>query len=145
MYSKETCGTLIALMVRFSLLCSWVSDGEHKQYLVPSMLMSPPSDDLVELLSSVRIPSLFVRFELGRVPPGLFTRLVLQIISGARKSGRASYNPSCSGILLAFTSFLIKGCLLSLCAIPLLLKSPFTMEATFVEQRWQISLMIILM
>ena len=112
MYSKETCRTLIALMERFSLLCPWPSDGEHKQYLVPSMLMSPPSDDLVKLLSSVRIPSLFVRFELGRVPPGLFTRLVLQIISGARKSGRATYNPSCSGILLAFTSFLIKGCLL---------------------------------
>ena len=93
MYSKETCGTLIALMERFSLLCPWPSDGEHKQYLVPSMLMSPPSDDLVELLSSVRIPSLFVRFDLGRVPPGLFTRLVLQFYQWCNEEWKSQIQP----------------------------------------------------
>ena len=93
MYSKETCESLIALMERFSLLCPWPSDGEHKQYLVPSMLMSPPSDDLVELLSSVRIPSLFVRFELGRVPPGLFTRLVLQFYQWCNQEWKSQIQP----------------------------------------------------
>ena len=93
MYSKETCGTLIALMERFSLLCPWPSDGEHKQYLVPSMLMSPPSDDLVKLLSSVRIPSLFVRFDLGRVPPGLFTRLVLQFYQWCNQEWKSQLQP----------------------------------------------------
>ena len=93
MYSKETCGNLIAIMERFSLLCPWPSEGEHKQYLVPSMLMSPPSDDLVELLSSVRIPSLFVRFELGRVPPGLFTRLVLQLYQWCNEEWKSQIQP----------------------------------------------------
>ena len=93
MYSKETCGSLIAIMERFSLLCPWPSDGEHKQYLVPSMLMSPPSDDLVKLLSSVRIPSLFVRFDLGRVPPGLFTRLVLQFYQWCNQEWKSQLQP----------------------------------------------------
>ena len=93
MYSKETCGSLIAIMERFSLLCPWPSEGEHKQYLVPSMLTSPPSDDLVELLSSVRIPSLFVRFELGRVPPGLFTRLVLQFYQWCNEEWKSQIQP----------------------------------------------------
>ena len=93
MYSKETCGSLIAIMERFSLLCLWPSEGKHKQYLVPSMLMSPPSDDLVKLLSSVRIPSLFVRFELGRVPPGLFTRLVLQFYQWCNEEWKSQIEP----------------------------------------------------
>ena len=93
MYNKETCESLIALMERFSLLCPWPSDGEHKQYLVPSMLMSPPSDDLVKLLSSVRIPSLFVRFDLGRVPPGLFTRLVLQFYQWCNEEWKSQIEP----------------------------------------------------
>ena len=93
MYSKETCESLIAIMERFSLLCLWPSEGEHKQYLVPSMLMSPPSDDLVKLLSSVRIPSLFVRFDLGRVPPGLFTRLVLQFYQWCNQEWKSQLQP----------------------------------------------------
>ena len=93
MYSKETCGRLIAIMERFSLLCPWPSDGEHKQYLVPSMLMSPPTDNVVELLSSVRIPSLFVRFDLGRVPPGLFTRLVLQFYQWCNEEWKSQIQP----------------------------------------------------
>ena len=93
MYSKETCVSLIAIMERFSLLCPWPSDGEHKQYLVPSMLMSPPTDDLIELLSSVRIPSLFVRFDSGRVPPGLFTRLVLQFYQWCNDEWKSEIQP----------------------------------------------------
>ena len=91
--SEEIFGSLLAIMERFSLLCPWPSYGEHKQYLVPSMLMAPPSDDLVELLSSVRIPSLFVRFELGRVPPGLFTRLVLQFYQWCNKEWKSQIQP----------------------------------------------------
>ena len=93
MYSKETCGSLIAIMERFSLLCPWPPEGKHKQYLVPSMLTSPPTDDLVELLSSVRIPSLFVKFELGRVPPGLFTRLVLQFYQWCNEEWKSQIQP----------------------------------------------------
>ena len=93
MYSKDTCKRLIAIMERFSLLCPWPSDGEHKQYLVPSMLMSPPTDNVVELLSSVRIPSLFVRFDLARVPPGLFTRLVLQFYQWCNDEWKSQIQP----------------------------------------------------
>ena len=74
---QETCKSLIAIMERFSLLCPWPSEGTTEQYLVPSMLRSPPTDDVLKLLASSQIPSLFVRFESRRVPPGLFSRLIL--------------------------------------------------------------------
>ena len=74
---QETCKSLIAIMERFSLLCPWPSEGTKEQYLVPSMLRSPPTDDVLKLLASAQIPSLFVRFESRRVPPGLFSRLIL--------------------------------------------------------------------
>ena len=74
---QETCKSLIAIMERFSLLCPWPSEGTTERYLVPSMLRSPPTDDVLKLLASRRIPSLFVRFESCRVPPGLFSRLIL--------------------------------------------------------------------
>ncbi|XP_022803633.1 uncharacterized protein LOC111340970 [Stylophora pistillata] len=41
------------------------------------MLKSPPTDDVLQLLDSVKIPCLFVTFASGRVPPGLFSRLTL--------------------------------------------------------------------
>ena len=75
--NQENCKSLIAVMERFSLLCEWPSDESTKQYLVPSMLRSPPTSDVLELLASAQIPSLFVRFESRRVPPGLFSRLIL--------------------------------------------------------------------
>ena len=74
---QDTCKNLIAIMERFNLLCRWPSEGTKEQYLVPSMLRSPPTDDVLKLLASRRIPSLFVRFESCRVPPGLFSRLIL--------------------------------------------------------------------
>ena len=74
---QQTCKSLIAIMDRFSLLCSWSSEGPTEQYLVPSMLMSPPTEDVLNHLACVRVPSLFVVFESFRVPPGLFSRLVL--------------------------------------------------------------------
>ena len=74
---QETCKSLIAIMERFSLLCPWPSEGTTERYLVPSMLRSPPTDDVLKLLASAQIPSLFVRFESRRVPPGLFSRLIL--------------------------------------------------------------------
>ena len=69
---------LIAIMEKFTLLCSWPSDDESKSYLVPSMLKSHPPEKIMELVASAQIPSLFVKFENGHVPPGLFPRFVLQ-------------------------------------------------------------------
>ena len=91
--SQETSKSLIAIMERFSLLCSWPSDDAKKQYLVPSMLMSPPTDDVLELLASAQIPSLFVRFGSGRVPPGLFSRLVLQFYQRCTEEWKSPVNP----------------------------------------------------
>lgn len=42
------------------------------------MLRSHPPDGIVKLLASAKIPSLFLKFESGHVPPGLFPRLVLK-------------------------------------------------------------------
>ena len=77
---KETSESLIAIMEKFSLVCSWPSSDAScaKQYLVPSMLMSHPPEGIMSLVASARIPPLFLKFESGQVPPGLFPRLVLQ-------------------------------------------------------------------
>ena len=77
---KETSEGLIAIMEKFSLLLPLpgVSRSGDKQYLVPSMLKSHPPEAIMNLVSSARIPSLFVKFDSGQVPPGLFPRLVLQ-------------------------------------------------------------------
>jgi len=76
----ETCESLIAIMEKFSLICSWpaTSESTNKEYLVPSMLLSPPTDTDLELLADVLNPSLCMRFTSGQVPPGLFSRLILQ-------------------------------------------------------------------
>ena len=91
--SQVTCQSLIAIMERFSLVCSWPPLDTNKQYLVPSMLMSPPTEDVLELLASVQIPSLFVRFKSGRVPPGLFSRLILHVYKWCKEDWKSMLNP----------------------------------------------------
>ena len=92
--SQELRKSLIALMERFCLLCPWPSDNANKKYLVPSMLRSPPTDDVLEFLSSVQIPSLFVRFESGRVPSGLFSRLVVLFYQMSKTQWKNPVNPA---------------------------------------------------
>ena len=77
---KETYESLIAIMEKFSLLCPLPSlhASCSKQYLVPSMLMSLPPKDIFKLVASAQIPSLFLRFNSGLVPAGLFPRLVVK-------------------------------------------------------------------
>ena len=91
--SQEPRKSLIALMERFSLLCSWPSDNAKRQYLVPSMLLSPPTDDVVKVLASVQIPSLFVKFDSGRVPPGLFSRLILHFYQRCNEKWQSPVQP----------------------------------------------------
>ena len=96
LYRKEdTCQSLIAIMEKFSLLCSWPSsDGSRgKQYLVPSMLMSHPPEEIMELIESAEIPSLFLKFETGQVPPGLFPRLVLQVLQWCKQECASPEHP----------------------------------------------------
>ena len=78
--NKETCKSLVAIMEKFSLLCPLPQLNEpcSKQYLVPSMLMSLPPKDIIKLVASAELPSLFLRFDSGRVPAGLFPRLVVK-------------------------------------------------------------------
>ena len=88
LYRKEdTCRSLIAIMEKFSLLCSWPSsDGSRsRQDLVPSILMSHPPEEIMELIASAEIPSLFLKLETGQVPPGLFPRLVLQFLQWCKQ------------------------------------------------------------
>ena len=92
--NQENCHkSLIAIMERFSLLCEWPSEESTKQYLVPSMLRSPPTSDVLELLASAPIPSLFVRFESRRVPPGLFSRLIVLFHVWAQKGWKSPIKP----------------------------------------------------
>ena len=92
--NQENClKSLIAIMERFSLLCEWPSEESTKQYLVPSMLRSPPTSDVLELLASAPIPSLFVRFESRRVPSGLFSRLVVLFHVWAQKRWKSPIKP----------------------------------------------------
>ena len=91
--NRETYESLVAIMEKFSLLCAWPSDGNTQKYLVPSMLMSPPTDDVLKHLDCVRTPSLFVAFESGRVPPGLFSRFVLQFHRLCQEEWKSEINP----------------------------------------------------
>ncbi|XP_078376831.1 uncharacterized protein LOC144660144 isoform X2 [Oculina patagonica] len=91
---RETRKSLTAIMERFSLLCSWPSNSEsNKQYLVPSMLLSPPTDAILKLIAAVEIPSLYVKFTSGRVPPGLFCRLVLQFFQWCNEECKSEMMP----------------------------------------------------
>ena len=84
--SEETSHSLVALMEKFNLLCPWSSSAESpKEYLVPSMLMFPPKEDVVKLFASAGIPSLCIKFKSGQVPPGLFPRLVLMFFQWCTK------------------------------------------------------------
>ena len=83
---KETLESLIGIMERFSLLCPWsVHPSNNSEYLVPSMLMSCPTTELLDLVESANIPSLFVKFSNGEVPPAFFSRLVVQFIQWGRE------------------------------------------------------------
>ena len=79
---REAHESLIAIMEKFSLLCPWPSsqDFPDKQYIVPSMLRTRPPEEITNLVESAKIPSLFIKFDTGRVPPGLFPRFVLEFL-----------------------------------------------------------------
>ena len=93
-HNRETRESLTAIMERFSLLCPWPSNSESsKQYLVPSMLLSPPTDAVLKLLATVQIPSLCVKFSSGRLPPGLFPRLILQFFQWCNEEWKSEMMP----------------------------------------------------
>ena len=76
---RDTYDSLVDIMEKFSLLCCWPSGtSQNKSYLVPSMLRSHPPDEIVKLLASAKLQSLFLKFGSGHVPPGFFPRLVLK-------------------------------------------------------------------
>ena len=75
---EQTFQILIEIMKKFSLLCPWPLGGKNKSYLVPSMLRSHPPEEVLGLVKKAKVPSLFVQFLNGQVPPDLFPRLVVQ-------------------------------------------------------------------
>ena len=83
----QTFESLIAIMEKFSLLCPWSSPDEpfSRKYLVPSMLRWYPPQEITKLITSTRLPSLFVKFESGHSPSNLFPRLVVQFLQWGRK------------------------------------------------------------
>lgn len=108
-HHKETSQSFIAIMEKFSLLCPWpLSDAScSKQYLVPSMLKSHPPEDTMKLVASAQIPSLFVKFESGHVPPGLFPRLVLQFFQWGKE--KEFWRPVKPKLYHSFARFYISG------------------------------------
>ena len=91
----HTFESLIAIMEKFSLLCTWSSSDEpcSKKYLVPSMLRWHPPEEITKLIASARLPSLFLKFESGQVPSNLFPRLVLQFLQWGRNEFWSKVNP----------------------------------------------------
>ncbi|XP_015759573.1 PREDICTED: uncharacterized protein LOC107338838 isoform X2 [Acropora digitifera] len=91
----HTFESLIAIMEKFSLLCSWPSPNElgSKEYLVPSMLRWYPPQEITKLITSASLPSLFVKFESGQVPSNLFPRLVAQFLQWGRNDFWSTLNP----------------------------------------------------
>ena len=92
---KEMFPSLLEIMKKFSLLCTWRSSDAScgDQYLVPSMLMSHPPKDIIKLVASAQIPSFYIRFESGQVPPGFFPRLVLQFFQWGQDEFWSAENP----------------------------------------------------
>ena len=74
-------------MEKFSLMCPWPSSDDlcNKHYLVPSMLRTLPPKQISDLVHSAQLPSLFLKFDTGRVPPGLFPRFVLKFFRWCRE------------------------------------------------------------
>ena len=118
---KETSESLIEIMEKFSLLCIWPSSNEGKEYLVPSMLMSHPPEDITRLVKSSQIPSLYLTFSSSQVPIGLFPRMVLHFYQWCSKEWPSPCKPQlyknfvrfhidpeagCSVILLCHSSFI---------------------------------------
>ena len=91
----HTFESLIAIMEKFSLLCSWSSSDEpcSKKYLVPSMLKWHPPQEITQLIASARLPSLFLKFESGLAPSNLFPRLVVQFLQWGRNKFWSTVNP----------------------------------------------------
>ena len=91
----HTFESLIAIMEKFSLLCSWSSSKEpgSKEYLVPSMLKWCPPQETTKLITSASLPSLFVKFKSGQVPSNLFPRLVVQFLQWGRNKFWSKVNP----------------------------------------------------
>ena len=92
---KEIFPSLLEIMEKFSLLCPWRSSNAScgKQYLVSSMLMSHPPRNIIKLVASAQIPSFYIRFESGQVPPGFFPRLVLQFYQWGQDEFWSAENP----------------------------------------------------
>ena len=92
---KEIFPSLLEIMEKFSLLCPWRSSNAScgKQYLVSSMLMSHPPRNIIKLVASAQIPSFYIRFESGQVPPGFFPRLVLQFFQWGQDEFWSAENP----------------------------------------------------
>ena len=111
--NRDTCNSLIAMMEKFCLLCPWSSlaEGESpRDYLVPSMLMFPPKEDVAQLIASAGIPSLFVKFKSGQVPSGLFPRLVLMIFQWCTKEWLCQSEPQLHRNFARFYSHPAQGC-----------------------------------
>ena len=107
-FDKETTENLLEIMEKFSLLCSWPSSDAScgKQYLMPSMLTTYPPEDIMKLIgaASAQIPPLFVKFESGLVPPGVFPRLVLLFLQWGKEN---SLNPMKPLLFHNFARFFI--------------------------------------
>ena len=103
--------SLINMMEKFGLLCPWPSSdesGSPSEYLVPSMLMSPPKN-VTDLFSSAGIPSLFVKFKSGQLPIGLFPRLVLMVMQWCTREGLNQEHPKLYHNFVRFYTHPAKG------------------------------------
>lgn len=115
--NKETCDILIAMMEKFCLLCPWPSscEGESSnQYLVPSMLKFPPQENVTKLTASAGMPSLFVKFKSGQVPPGLFPRLVPMVFQWCTNEWLCKSRPQLHHNFARFFTHPTEGCSLIL-------------------------------
>ena len=123
--NREICKGLIAMMEKFCLLCPLPSSADSElcnEYLVPSMLVFPPKEDITKLIASAGIPSLFVRFKSSQVPFGLFPRLVLMVFQWCTKELSSQSQPQLHQNFARFYTHPVEG---KGCSIILLCHSSF--------------------
>lgn len=77
---RNTVEALVSIMEKFTLICRWPSSASPEEYLVPHMLKFRSTEDVEGSLSSLSVPSLFVRFHSSQSPLVLFPHLLVCLI-----------------------------------------------------------------
>ena len=74
---KDFQESLVSIMEKSNLVCRWSTQDGQTVYLVPSMLTAKPEEEMSGLTDQGSIAPVYLTFNTGYIPYGLFSRLVV--------------------------------------------------------------------